>query len=221
MKKFTILLLVLFSLSLSKSYASKLKVYSFDNSLIKVIVDGRVFSDFSRFVNLNRLSPGTHSLKILKLQRNGMRLGAQTQLAYRGAIRIPRNSDVVVKLNRFSDLDIEITSYQNSYAQPYYENDNVCYSGIININNLLNVIDRASFDSDKLRIARQAVRRNGVFAEQVLQIMDMFSFESTKLKFAKFAYRYTIDRNNYYVVNNGFSFSSSIRNLDNYIYRNF
>ncbi len=221
MKKITILLLVLFSLSLSKSFASKLQVYSFDNSLIKVVIDGRIYSNFSRYVNLNKLAPGTHNLKIIKLSQAGMRLKPQPQVAYRGRISVPRNAEVVVKLNRFRDLDIEITRYQNSYRQPYYENSNVCYSGINDINYLLDVIDRASFDSDKLRIARQAVRSNGIFADQVLQIMEMFSFESTKLKFAKFAYRYTIDRNNYYVVNSGFSFNSSIRNLDNYIYRNY
>ena len=221
MKKFTILLLALLSLSLSKSFASKLQVYSFDNSLIKVIIDGRVYSNFSRFVNLNRLTPGTHNLKILKMQSAGMRLNPRPQVAYRGVIRVPRNSEVIAKLNRFYDLDIEITRYQNSYGQSYYENPNVCFSGIQDINNVLDVIDRASFDSDKLRIAHRVVRENGIFADQVLQIMDMFSFESTKLKFAKYAYRYCIDRNNYYVVNRGFSFNSSIRSLDNYIYRNF
>ncbi len=221
MKKITILLLALSILLSSKSFASKLKVYSFDNSLIKVVIDNRVYTGFSRFVNLNRLSPGIHNIKILKLQPYGMRLNPKSKIAYRGIIRVPANSNVIVKLNRFRDLDIEITRYQNLCEQEYYNDNNICNSGIQNINNLLYIIDKASFDNDKLTIARQAVRQNGVYANQVLQIMDMFNFESTKLKFAKFAYKYCIDRNNYYMVNQGFSFNSSIKSLDNYIYRNF
>ncbi len=75
----------------------------------------------------------------------------------------------------------------------------------------------ASFENDKMKIARQAVSNHRVKANQVYRIMMMFSFESNKLKFAKFAYRHCIDRQNYYRVNDAFTFSSSIRELDNFI----
>jgi hypothetical protein len=45
----------------------------------------------------------------------------------------------------------------------------------------------------------------------------MLSFESTRLDFAKFAYTYTLDKENYYMVNNAFSFSSSVAELNNFI----
>lgn len=217
MKKITILLLALLSFSLSKSFSSELKVYAFDNSLIKVLIDGRIISDYSRFVSLNNLTSGKHSLKILKLENSGMRLNSRPILAYSGRINIPNYSKVNVKLNRFRDIDIEINRYQNYYEKPS-QFGFACGSRIQDFEYLLNDINRASFDRDKLIIAMQAVRENQIFSYQVLKIMEMLSFESNKLKFAKFAYDYTIDKNKYYIVNRGFSFSSSIKRLDNYIY---
>lgn len=76
-----------------------------------------------------------------------------------------------------------------------------------------------AFDNDKLRIANQAVRANGITSQQVREIMEMMSFESTRLKFAKASYQFTVDRQNYYTVNSAFNFSSSVRELERYIYR--
>jgi hypothetical protein len=78
-------------------------------------------------------------------------------------------------------------------------------------------MENAGFESDKKLIAEQAISSHRVKAIQVYRILTMFSFESTKLKIAKFAYGYCIDKNNYYLVNDAFSFSSSIRELNNYI----
>jgi hypothetical protein len=54
-------------------------------------------------------------------------------------------------------------------------------------------------------------------ADQVVSICNLFGFETSKLDFAKYAYIHTIDRNNYFKVNNVFGFSSSKEELSNYI----
>ena len=77
-----------------------------------------------------------------------------------------------------------------------------------------------SFDSDRLAIAKQACASRLMSADMVRRMLAAFSFESSRLEFAKFAYGLTVDRHNYYVVNDGFTFSSSIRDLECYI-RNF
>jgi hypothetical protein len=74
-----------------------------------------------------------------------------------------------------------------------------------------------SFDSDRLLVAKQAVEGRWINSGMVLRIMRLLSFESSRLDFAKFAYRLTVDPQNYYLVNDGFSFSSSSRDLDCYI----
>lgn len=83
--------------------------------------------------------------------------------------------------------------------------------------NLKYQIRNAPFDSDQLRIARQAIRQNGATSAQVRELMGMFSFESSRLKLAKSAYRFTADKRNYYIVNDAFQFSSSRRELDRFI----
>ena len=45
----------------------------------------------------------------------------------------------------------------------------------------------------------------------------MFSFEDSKLDFAKYAYERTYDIDNYYKVNDAFTFESSVDELNEYI----
>ncbi len=75
----------------------------------------------------------------------------------------------------------------------------------------------ASFESDKLIIAKQAVRGNAYSADQIGNIMMEFGYESSRLEFAKFAYGFCLDPENYYQVNSAFQFSSSIDELDRFI----
>ena len=78
-------------------------------------------------------------------------------------------------------------------------------------------IENADFSSDKQTIAKQIVSSNCLTAEQVKQIVSLFDFESGKLEFAKFAYTHTYDVGNYFIINDAFDFSSSIKELDEYI----
>jgi len=84
-------------------------------------------------------------------------------------------------------------------------------------NQLKQTIDHAGFESTRLSIFKQALPYNYFTSAQVRDLMDMFWFESTKLEMAKLAYPKTIDQNNYYIVNNGFGFSSSVNELGEYV----
>ncbi len=74
-----------------------------------------------------------------------------------------------------------------------------------------------SFEDTKLQVAKQILNSNCLTSSQVREVMDVFSFESSKLDFAKYAYGYTFDIGNYYKVNDAFTFSSSIDDLNSYI----
>lgn len=78
-------------------------------------------------------------------------------------------------------------------------------------------ISSKSFEDSKLTTAKQVAGSNCLNADQVKQIMGLFSFEESKLEFAKFAYSRTVDKNNYFKVNDAFSFESSIDDLNKYI----
>ena len=77
-------------------------------------------------------------------------------------------------------------------------------------------IDNQSFDSNKLAIAKQAAAANRMTAAQVAGLVRMLTFESNKLELAKAAYANCTDRNNYYLVNDAFTFSSSVTELTNF-----
>lgn len=83
--------------------------------------------------------------------------------------------------------------------------------------NALEYVRARHFDSDRLAVAKQVAQNNLMTANQILAMADLMSFESSRLEFAKFAYDHCFDRQNYYVVNSVFSFSSSVRELDQYI----
>lgn len=77
-------------------------------------------------------------------------------------------------------------------------------------------IESKSFEDSKMTTAKQVGRDRCFTTEQVKGIMGLFSFEDTKLEFAKYAYERTYDIGNYYKLNDVFSFSSSIDELNNY-----
>lgn len=78
-------------------------------------------------------------------------------------------------------------------------------------------IKSKSFEDSKMTMAKQVIKNNCLTTAQVKEIMEIFSFEETKLDLAKFAYDRTVDPNNYYKLNDAFTFESTIEELDKYI----
>lgn len=81
----------------------------------------------------------------------------------------------------------------------------------------LESIKSKSFEDGKLTVAKQIAKNKCLTAEQVKQVMMSFGFEETKLDFAKFAYDYTYDQGNYYVVNDAFGFEMTIDELNDFL----
>ncbi|HNF72869.1 MAG TPA: DUF4476 domain-containing protein [Chitinophagaceae bacterium] len=94
----------------------------------------------------------------------------------------------------------------------YTENNWDQYNGSMSegrFNELLNQVRKASFENSKVSVAKQALKTNRINCKQLLTIINEFSFESTKLQFAKDAYKRVTDRNNYFILNDAFTFQSS------------
>jgi hypothetical protein len=77
-------------------------------------------------------------------------------------------------------------------------------------------IQNESFDDTKQSIAAQAMSNNYFTSTQIKELVQLFSFESSKLAVAKLGYKNTIDKSNYFLVNDAFSFSSSKQELMQY-----
>lgn len=87
----------------------------------------------------------------------------------------------------------------------------------VDFSEALRLIQKESFDSSRLALAKQIVSSNKLCARQIVEMCQKFSFESNRLEFAKFAYPFCSDQNKYYLVNQTFSYDSSKRELNAFI----
>jgi hypothetical protein len=102
-------------------------------------------------------------------------------------------------------------------ASQYYPEPCVNAINSSGFNFMLQSIANQSFEQNKLQVAQQILQSNYLTSQQVFSILQVFNFESTKLSFAKSAFNRVIDPQNYFVVNNAFSFSSSVSELNNFL----
>jgi len=86
-----------------------------------------------------------------------------------------------------------------------------------NLNSILNAVENESFKSDKMMVAKQATKNKCLSVNQIKQVMDKFTFDDGKLEFAKLAYSKCSNKDDYYMLNETFSFSSSKSELNEYI----
>ncbi len=87
------------------------------------------------------------------------------------------------------------------------------------IQELLSVLNNENYENDKLSsIANYlAFRQKKYTTSSLIKVASKFRFENNKLDFAKLAYKYAIDKENYYLMNSIFSFRFSREALNNFI----
>jgi hypothetical protein len=84
-------------------------------------------------------------------------------------------------------------------------------------NSAKNSIKNEFYSSSQMEMAKHIARNFCFNTSQVIEIANIFSYEQQKLEFAKLAYDITIDKQNYFKVNEIFGFSTSKTDLLNYI----
>jgi hypothetical protein len=82
---------------------------------------------------------------------------------------------------------------------------------------VLNSISDEWLESNKFKSASHIVKNNSLSTAQVEQILLLFNFENNKLELAKDAYLNTVDKKNYPMLFDAFSYNSSKRELEKYI----
>ncbi|WP_298147408.1 DUF4476 domain-containing protein [Flavobacterium sp.] len=78
-------------------------------------------------------------------------------------------------------------------------------------------VEKQSFADSQLKVAKQIAAAQCLSTAQIIELINIFSFEQNKLDFAKSAYASCVDKDNYYQVNDVFSFSSSTDELTEFI----
>ena len=257
---------VLFMVLISKAHVnhvkSDLKLKMWNNSSFNVILDHQKFTKTNN-LHLDNLTPGYHSLKIVRIKKNRYGNGGFKQVLFNGTIKIPKRSRVVATITRDRNLRIHVVKkashhshgkhgrhgkYKNGHGGHHrefgnppkghygssnfnggYSNNDIGFNNgygpgnrlmsNTSFNRLIGMLAQESFDDDRLGIAKQALQNNRLNSEQVLLITSQFTFDESRLDFAKNAYSNTVDKENYFIINNEFAFSSTKESLNQYIYR--
>jgi hypothetical protein len=236
MKKTVTLLAVLMLALTMDAIASKL-ILRIPSNQARLTINGQRYATNNGEFIIHSLRQGRHFIQVSTSQRGRVhhRRGSHRQQfnQFRGKIFVPRESKVFARITPNGRLVIEqvipIRRYRHqprtgggqdfgqnrsSRNQNQY-NRNVDRSLVYN--STLRRIEQSSFDSEKLRIAKQYMRTNTLRSQQVAYMMRLLNFESTRLTLAKISYNQVLDPKNYYLVYDSFQFRSSANALDRFI----
>ena len=151
----------------------------------------------------------------------------------------PENFDVVVQMIRNPQDRRRLIMHIDS--QPAYGNGNGHYKGkgkghqkgkgrghygqqhqsmsAHEFQSALDMVEDTWRSREKMIVAKQIIENNYLSSRQVKRLVEEMGFESNRLELAKFGWEYVIDPENYYIVNQAFSFSSSVKELDDFMRR--
>jgi hypothetical protein len=207
--------------------SSELLLSSRNNDYISVTVDHRMVLQPDRDVEISGLTAGEHFISVRKISfRPGQ---AHQRLLYNGTICIPSESRITAVLDR-NCLTIEsvepicvVTPTWTPDPAPVFQPAAVVCGPVAmdaySFDRLKSSIACKTFESTKLVVAQQAASGNFFTSCQVAELLSLFTFESTKIEFAKCAYSRTVDKQMYFLVNDAFTFSSSVDELNAFIFR--
>jgi hypothetical protein len=232
MKK-TYTLLTAFFFSAILFAQSKLSISASGNADIRVMVDGVKYTSNGPDIVINNVRTGNHSVKIFRSgndrnRYNGNNRGNGYQMVYSNNLFVKPQYQVDITINRFGKAFVDEQMINGGYNDDeddwgvdnndqYYDRGSKRAMENNVFQQLKQSIANESFDETKLKVAKQFIGVNYFNALQIKELVTLFSFESSKLDLAKFAYDYTVDKGNYFVINDAFSFSSSKESLMNYI----
>jgi Domain of unknown function (DUF4476) len=242
MKKIsTLLFSSLFSLSLLAYDGSRLSISTTSNKMdLKIEIDGRRFNMQDNSITISNLNEGYHTVKIFRDKRkngNGFGFGRKQDVIYSSSVYLKRGVHSDITVNRFGKVFIDERrmdrnddwyedddNYDNNNGNGDWDNDNGGwdngYGNVMNNREFESVkeqIRKEWLESNRLISAKVIIDKSNFTAQQAKEMAMLFGFENNKLEIAKYAYRKTIDKQNYYVVNDAFTFSSSKDELARFI----
>jgi len=68
-----------------------------------------------------------------------------------------------------------------------------------------------------LTASKQIIDRNNFTSQQVKEMVLLFTFENNRLDIAKYSYGKTVDKGNYFIINDAFTFNNNKDALSKYI----
>jgi len=118
-----------------------------------------------------------------------------------------------------NDRDRDNRDFENerNNDDPRYDNN---YSRAISSDGFVKAkesLRREWFENKRLETAKQIIDQNYFTSQQVKEMVLLFTYENNRLDIAKYAYGKTVDKGNYFIMNDAFTFNSNKEKLSEYI----
>ncbi len=218
MKKILLVVLLASAISARAEHLSAdLKIVAFDHTWISASVDHGFLSHPEQKLMFTGLSPGRHFLEVIGYGNHPHGPFGHGRLLFRGFVDLPAAALVKGKVNRWGAFRIKKIIPRHVPVVHHYAPPVPYAMDEFRFRELMDAVRDQHFDSSRLLVARQGLDGNFMTAGQVRRLMELMTFESTRLKLAKYAYESVIDKDRFFIVNDAFTFSSSVRELDRYI----
>lgn len=197
-----------------------------------VIIDGIAYTNVYNKLFIPEIEPGLHHIETIKNvshHKYGYAYGYYKKkvVICDRYVKIHANTHVEAFINPYNDFIISKTYALYNKPEPVCMNHscgyNDCHLHDMHMSygefqSLKNSIMNKMYASDKKSIAMIAVTSNFMRAQQVADLVSLMPYESDKVELAKAAFAKTINKEDYFLVNKEFNYSSSIDELEYYIY---
>ncbi|MBL7701367.1 MAG: DUF4476 domain-containing protein [Ferruginibacter sp.] len=212
---------------------SKLTISASGNTDLRVMVDGVKYTSNGRDIVISNLKNGNRIVKIFRAGNERNRFNNSNrnngyQLVYSSSVFVKPQYHIDITINRFGKAFVDEQMINGGYNDDddewgvdnndqYYDRYSRRAMDQATFDQFKQALKKESFDDTRLKVAKQFVGNNYFSAVQVKELVGLFAFEESKLVLAKYAYDYTVDKGNYFIVNDAFAFSSSKEELMNHI----
>jgi hypothetical protein len=244
---FASLLLSLSLLAAGAKPKSILTVKSNDLGDVKVVLDGKRFESTTSTITIQDLNAGYHSIKVYHQKSTGFMniFGRRYEVVYNTSLNIKAGTLIQITVDRLGKtrmVESKIAPGRTDRGRGWdtkddrndrdhdfdfdhdgqwgdYDNNSGFGKGMNDreFTQVLQAISKEWLETNKMKSATQIVTTNSLNSAQVKQVVLLFNFESNKLELAKQAYANTVDKSNYYMINDVFSFNGSKEELARYI----
>ncbi len=209
--------------------AASLEIYNNSHRSILVEVNGRIIHDAARrSYRISYLPPGKHQLTLLEVRRGRHK----PRVIYSRLLRLRPGHEAIIRIGRRGHVRVNVRkSFYCSDCSSYYCGSHSCAADFdddyddgyatamspAGFHALKASMRRASFESSRKSMMRQALQRHGLNSFQLRELLFLFDYESSRLEMARFAYRRLSDPQNIAVIFDAFEYESSVRQYEDFL----
>jgi hypothetical protein len=190
-----------------------------------VSIDQRLYYNPDGYFSVGNLNGGYHDFKLYSYIPLTLNRIDSTLMICSGTLYIAPSSRMLVILDPTKRFYISqyYNPLQYSMNTNLYNPINAKYFPIIPYNcldstsyqELLTKIKEVPFIDLKVTLIKESVFFNGIKTAQVKELLQIFPFDKDKLSLAVFCYGSCVDKQNYSILADSFSFTQSMQELKN------